>query len=453
MRRNKRLICALLAGAMLLSASFAENAAPEETAAVTEEPAKAPTKEPTKEPTQEPTKEPAQEPEDETAVPTKEPSPEQTEVPEQMTTEVPTAQPTSETTEEPSTTPEPTAVPDATTEPAGTETPAETEEHSVTIEPSATIEPTATAEPTVTIEPTATATPEPDVEFKISIEGRSVLEADGAYSVQVQSKDAEIVFTWPQVPGADGYRVVIADESGNERYNALQIGTRLAVRVSDYSEGRFTLKLAAVAADEVLASAEITFRLAVQQVNPPQGGRKPGGFGGSSGGRPSGAAAGGEAVYEGFRIIPGEAFATSHASGTGDMQLYGTVELTASDECMTQLVLDDTPMDVSLTNGREFAVSIHENQLLLESEEDGWRISQAALRTLNKSGVDALVLSGETEISIPTDFEFKGSVYGNLRCQGYVSKDFVLILNGGETMVQVDEKLYRLMDGELEEIG
>ena len=80
-----------------------------------------------------------------------------------------------------------------------------------------------------------------------------------------------------------------------------------------------------------------------------------------------------------------------------------------------------------------------------------WAVSLSALQTLNRSGIETLTLMTEgREIELSTSLELGGSVYGMLRAQGLVAKDFTLEISAKEWAVCVGGNRYLLTDGELE---
>ena len=59
-----------------------------------------------------------------------------------------------------------------------------------------------------------------------------------------------------------------------------------------------------------------------------------------------------------------------------------------------------------------------------------------ALEILHRSGIESLCLTlGDSRVEIPTDWTLQGAKYAALRAEGYVSKDFALIVTREETRV------------------
>lgn len=151
---------------------------------------------------------------------------------------------------------------------------------------------------------------------------------------------------------------------------------------------------------------------------------------------------------QGFRVTPGEALTDSHASGTKDMQLYGTVEISPSAESMSVLTLDDTELSVTLDDqARGFYVEKSENALILTPETDGekWSVNALALKVLNRSGIDLLRLNlGGDSVEVSTDWNPQGALCARLAAAGYVSKDYTLIVTREGIHVTVADQVYEI---------
>ena len=366
-------------------------------------------------------------------------------------------------------TPETTAStqPDETPETTASTQPDETPEPGASPEPDASTEPDSSSEPTASTEPDETpnpdetpepgASPEPEAPasaIHLKPEGDARL-VDQIWQIVLSDPGAQFAFTWTEVPDAERIHVQISDSNESVLLSQDVEENRIALSPADYAEGPYTLRVEAWAGEVLLCSDAAQFVLA--QGDP--GGRPSGGFGGGrpsggSGGRSGGGSGGGEGMEEqGFRITPGEALTSSHASGSGDMHIYGTVALELSDGEMTRLTLGEDVLELTLDDGAAFTGSIDQSTLRLEAVAQGarWEIKLSALQTLNRSGIASLTLaSGDGEIRLPTDLELCGSIYGMLRAQGLVAKDFTLELSAEERIVCVGENRYLLTaDGEL----
>ncbi|NLF27679.1 MAG: MucBP domain-containing protein, partial [Clostridiales bacterium] len=150
-----------------------------------------------------------------------------------------------------------------------------------------------------------------------------------------------------------------------------------------------------------------------------------GGYGGYGGGM--GAAEGMEDM--GFRVTPGEAFTTIHTSGDRDDSLYGTVPLEADAAPMAVLTLGGEALDISLTAGggaAEFTAEVREGILILSGADGAWSIGGDALRKLQRSGIDTiLLLGGGRAASVPTAGFASGYDYDRLRASGLPSSAFM----------------------------
>ena len=386
-----------------------------------------------------------------------------TAVPEPAATAEPTATDAAADATEPADAPEPSATiePTDTIEPAATIEPTDTIEPTESIEPTDTIEPTATIEPTDTPEPSATIEPTASIEPTVSPEPSAPVSAIGlrpegdaqqieqVWQITLSAPDAQIAFIWSEIPGAERVCVQISDADGNVLLFQDVAENRIALAPADYPDGPYTLRIEAWAGEALLLSEEARFMLAQGRPGGGSGGFGGGGFGGSRGGSGGGSAPEG-AAEQGFRVTPGQALTSSHASGTGDMRIYGTVSLETSDAEMTLLTLGESELRVTLDGGAAFTASLDESTLLLQPVAAGarWEINLSALQTLKRSGIETLTLAIEdAEIELPTALELGGSVYGMLRAQGLVAKDFTLEISVEARTVYVAGAQYLLTDG------
>ena len=198
----------------------------------------------------------------------------------------------------------------------------------------------------------------------------------------------------------------------------------------------------------------------------PQEGMPSGGFPG--GGFPSGmrASFGGAAglqggageAEQGFHVTAGTALTSAHNAGDKDMSPYGSLALSWDEaQAMTALTLDGTALDIGLSDGGEFTATLDGATLALcpTGDAQAWTLNGYALKTLARSGVDALLLSldGET-ISFPTTPALTGDAYGALCASGYVSADYDYTISPDGVEVRVDDTTWRLSeDGELSTMG
>ena len=380
-----------------------------------------------------------------------------TAVPEPAATAEPTATDAAADATEPADAPESSASiePTDTIEPTATIEPTDTIEPTATIEPADTIEPTATIEPTDSIESTAsiepTVSPEPSAPVSaigLRPEG-DAQQIEQVWQIALSAPDTQIAFTWSEIPGAERVCVQISDADGNVLLFQDVAENRIALAPADYPDGSYTLRIEAWAGEALLLSEEARFMLAQGRPGGGSGGFGGGGFGGSRGGSGGGSAPEG-AAEQGFRVTPGQALTSSHASGTGDMRIYGTVALETSDAEMTLLTLGESELRVTLDGGAAFTASLDASTLLLQPVAAGarWEINLSALQTLKRSGIETLTLAIDgAEIELPTALELGGSVYGMLRAQGLVAKDFTLEISAEGQRVSVNGAQYLLTDG------
>ena len=317
------------------------------------------------------------------------------------------------------------------------------------------------AEPSLepSVEPSVEPSPEPDEtplpgEILTLVAEGATQDGEGVWQFSPAPDAAQICFSWNAVEGATIYACEIFDEQGNSIDSTETEQCRIERAAKDFTAARYTLRVRAVAEEAVLAEGSLRFCIA--QSGFPNGGRPSGGFGG---GRPSiggsgGAPEGMSEAEQGFRVTPGEALTSSHASGTKDMQLYGTVALEPAEGAVTQLTLGGAELSVTLDGGASaFTATLGGDALTLTPESEGarWTVNARALETLNRSGAAtlALALDGET-ILLPTDLAFRGATYAALRARGFVSGDFNLQIDRDGLRVEIDGQIYLINEsGEL----
>ena len=323
--------------------------------------------------------------------------------------------------------------------------------------PETTTDPSASPEASLapTDEPTAQPSPEPSATpsasaLSLVAEG-ATQDGEETWQFALTPDANEICFSWSAAEGATAYACEILDAQGNAIHSIQTAQCRLSLPARDYAADRYILRIRAMAEDAILAEDSLAFRLAPS--GQPGGGRPSGGFGG---GRPSGGSASGDApeAEQGFRVTPGEALTTSHASGTKDMRIYGTVALEPVEAPVAQLTLGDAELSVRLDGGEStFTAALEGETLVLTPETGGtvWTVNARALEILNRSGAAALTLRLDGEaILLPTDFKFQGAAYAALRSRGYVSGDFNLCIDRDGLRVEVDGQSFLINDnGEL----
>ena len=150
-------------------------------------------------------------------------------------------------------------------------------------------------------------------------------------------------------------------------------------------------------------------------------------------------------------IEPGQSLTRTHVPGSKDMTRYGTVNPEPIEGYMTTLTLQGgETLDVRC-GGARFRAAREGDALVLLGASDDWRISRRALDVLNQSGVAQIIVQRAegTRLSLPTDTALSGRIYGQLRAQGLVSRDFVFLLREDAWAVEVQGAVYALLEGEL----
>ena len=446
MRPIKLLLLAVLICALVLPTGFAEDGAdgeaistatpatevPAEPAATAAQTPEASTPPPTSASTQAPT-------DTSTPTPTDTPTDVSTETP----TDVPTVAPTDAPTEAP--TEAPTDVPtDAPTD-APTDTPTE----APTNVPTDALTETPAPEPT----PSATPLPQPGAEdglVSVSPEG-SARNNGGVWSITLVNPDTPLAFSWTCAETASGYLVYAGDVSGSAGFISETRSTRIELSAASYMDGRHIIYVGAVRADGSVSWGSATFEIAGGF----PGGR-PGGMGGFGGKRSGGAGWAGDMTEAemGFRVTPGEALTSSHASGSADATAYVCSTIESTEEAVQALVLESTQAEITLDGGESaFTAIVEDGQLTLTPESGGseWRLSALAMTTLAASGVQRVVFDLDAfSCSLPCELNLSGSVYASLRAQGYVSKDCVLSITTQGLSVDVAGSKYSInQSGEL----
>ena len=285
---------------------------------------------------------------------------------------------------------------------------------------------------------------------------KGVTGKDGIYQVAQAmpgKKAAKATLSFPLNYAGEctGYKVSVVDAQGNVVYTGAQTEPAVVLDLSTYKTGSYVLVVEAVSGDAVVAWGQYTFALA-------SGSGFPGGFsgvfpGGFGGGFPGGGSGGApddtEQAAQGFKVTPGEALAGSHNAGTKDLQRYGTVSLTLSDEAMTELVLGGAALGIVLDGGREaFTAAIDGSRLTLTADGSGvWSFNGRALRILSDSGIETLVLENPAGAhDIATGSPLTGDIYARLCAEGVASSDYDYQVSGDGTRVSVDGRVYRVDD-------
>ena len=294
-----------------------------------------------------------------------------------------------------------------------------------------------------------------------------VLLENGVLTVP-EGRSASLVFSWNYDGACDLFEITLLDGRESAVLSISQAETSYSLDAASLPEERHILQVEAVSGDETVARGRYSFEIALEVATQEDGSREgkgPGGNGGA-GGRRSGGSSGksgasgrglsgrdtGSEAAQGFRVTPGEALASGHASGTKDMQLYDAVELTASDEMICAYSLGGKAPDIVLDDGNSlFTAAIENDQLTLASDADGtWSLSGLSLRVLSRSGIEVLTLQcGDFTAQLDTAQPLDGSCYARLCAEGYVSSDYEYEISAGGVRVKVGGNGYRIDGAEL----
>ena len=405
-----------------------------------------------------------------------------------------------DTTDDPEVTPSPTPAPDTTDDPEVTPSPSPAPDDAD--DPETT--PSPSPDPDSTDEPEATPTPTPLPELTLVIEGATEDE-EHLWHLTLNTGDP-LKLKWTFNLSATEYEVSL---SGSESQKLQQntAAASISLDTSSLSSGLFTVQVKAKSEGSVLASVSQSLQLTLKTPTPtptrkptskptatptPQpdvtdepdttptptptpeapdvtptpdtteepestdtprptipGGKWPWPGGRGSKGRGSGSGS------TAFVITPGKALISTHASGTGDMTVYGTVPLSLDADTMQILSMGGMALEVSRGGETDFQAQLAEDRLVLSSEEEGsWFFTQYALQTLARSGISSLSFSTDAgDIVISTDMSLSGTAYGHERANGFVASDFVFVLNEYGLYLNVEDRYYTVRDGVLTPIA
>ena len=253
--------------------------------------------------------------------------------------------------------------------------------------------------------------------------------------------ESHLVLQWTAQSDAEMYGVSLFGP-GSAIFSTYVSGTSLSYPMSGLTTGTYRINVTAIAGGVELRSVSPTLVLVSSDGDSGGSQGKPPGHGGHPN-KPGGGSGG---------VVPGQALTKTHARGSGDMSLYGTVEAVCEDGPMETLVLGGQTLDID-HGGDPFTAEVDGTALILRcGAEGGWRFSQSALHTLARSGITRVVCgtaSGDRELD--TGLSMEGRIYASLRAKGYVSKDFIISLDTDGLTVSVDGQTWLLTDsGQLE---
>ena len=312
------------------------------------------------------------------------------------------------------------------------------------------------ASPTDAPEAAPTEAPDAGTEaLVITVEASEGVEVqDDVYSF-FPMRPATLTFSWSAPEDAASHAVSLTDSQGVVLDSAVQAERIYVLDLAQLPAEQYTFAVEVTLQDGAVLKGAYRFVLASDGQGP-RGGRGGGHGGGSRGGGASGGMSDGNvqgAIDQGPRITPGEALTDTHASGDRSMLRYSAVELEASGESMSRLVLGGTALDVMLGGGEEtFRADIEGRMLVLTSQGGGqaWTLNGLALRRLSDSGIDLILLNGgDWSRELLTQMPLRGEVYARLRAEGHASSSFDYVVSEDGVRVRVDGTEYVLDDGAL----
>ncbi len=293
--------------------------------------------------------------------------------------------------------------------------------------------------------------PEPTADANLTLSLSGGTPDDSGVWHHSLNPEGSLTFTWVQEGAADSWLAVVSGPDG-EAGRATVTSPSYTLPQADLAEATYTLNVTAYLNGSPVCNAALTFVLGTNSGG--QGGQGGQGGPGGGGGKPNGGRTqrpgqGGA----GSGITPGKALTSSHARGTGDLLPYGAVRLELPEGEMDVLTLGGETLDLTC-GGAAFTAALEEDTLLLSSEASDWTFTQATLNTLSLSGVRVLSLSdGEETVSLDTDLAMTGTDYARERSDGFASSDFRFSLTDEGFTVTVEDRVYRLQDDKLEDMG
>ena len=165
-----------------------------------------------------------------------------------------------------------------------------------------------------------------------------------------------------------------------------------------------------------------------------------GGQTGTRSGASSGGSAGaGSAASQDARlngVTPGTALTSTHASGSRDTTVYGAIERRGGLKALG-IGLSAGAGEASL-EPVAFNAAVRDNTLALRGEEAAiyqWTFDGLTLRTLSRSGIDEMNLSG---VPLSTGARFTGAAYQALRAGGYTENTYQYTVTVSDGTARID---------------
>lgn len=150
----------------------------------------------------------------------------------------------------------------------------------------------------------------------------------------------EPIFYWQtDLAAAEFILYIQIDDEEKPKLIGRTAEQRMIASPETCGDGINTLWIGAIMPDGTAIWSKLLFIIARKDGTSGGGGHG----GGGGGGAPSG--------NGGLAVTPGKALTTSHASGTKDMQLYGTVVLQPSENASTELVMGGETLLLQLDGG------------------------------------------------------------------------------------------------------
>lgn len=284
-----------------------------------------------------------------------------------------------------------------------------------------------------------------------AIDPQGLAVSGGICAVDV-TRMQSVTLAWDCAVACDGYALSLIGPDGTELLDSRQQDSSITLSVEGMAIGRYTLTVSAKLGEVEAGSGRLLIDLTDGTQRPegegPRGGRGGGHPGGGRSGTSASKGASTEQAPQGFRVTPGTALTSSHASGTGDMLPYCAVALTTTDAPMTRLVAGDETLDIGLENGGTFTAAIEDSRLILTAGDgDAWRLNGLALRRLAAGGVETILMdSGDWSGELSANMTLAGDIYARLRSEGYVSANCDYRVSAEGVLVTVDGVTYALDD-------
>ncbi len=317
---------------------------------------------------------------------------------------------------------------------------------------------------TPTKKSTATPTPSPTPRIKLTIEGAA---KDKEKIWQLEIKDnSPLTAKWKYTGKADEYEIILTRDKTKTTQKTT--AKTLSIESKTLKSGLYKVQVKAFLKGKKVASTSLTLQLTISAAKPTKSKKPTASPTGSPedeptptpspkptfppfhpGRRTSRKSSQANTV---FVITPGKPLISTHASGTGDMTLYGTVPLKLDSDTMNILSMGGYALEISRGGETSFRAKLKGDSLTLTATDDGgtWFFTQYALQTLAKSGITSLTFNTAAgDVVIPTDMTLTGSAYGRERASGFVASDFLFELSEYGLYLNVEDRFYTVQNNVL----